>query len=96
MGYIIFMIPANIFLRAVGPHRQLGVAVIAFGVMICCLSTARDSGAVLGIRILVGCFQAFIQGLGVYQSFWYKRDEIATRAGRSSTISRPLLRLFPS
>jgi hypothetical protein len=50
--------------------------------MICCLSVAKSSGAVLGIRILVGCFQAFIQGIGVYQSFWYKRDEVATRAGK--------------
>lgn len=76
------MIPANIFLRAIGPHRQLGTAVTAFGVMICCLSAAKSSGTVLGIRILVGCFQAFIQGVGVYQSFWYKRNEVATRAGK--------------
>ena len=88
------MIPANLFLRVVGPHRQLGAAVIAFGVMICCLSAAKTSGAVLGIRIMVGCFQAFIQGLGVYQSFWYKRDEIATRAGRLFMISTLLLFVF--
>lgn len=35
--------------------------------------------SIAGLRILVGCFEAFIQAGPLYLSFWYKREELATR-----------------
>jgi MFS family permease len=34
-----------------------------------------------GLRILVGCGEAFIQAAPLYLTFFYKRDQLATRGG---------------
>ena len=75
------MLPGNVLLRFTGPHRQLGGSVVFFGVLVCCLAAARGYQAVLALRIFIGCGQALIQGLGLYVSLWYRRDELATRSG---------------
>ncbi|RFU80358.1 hypothetical protein TARUN_1824 [Trichoderma arundinaceum] len=44
----------------------------------------------LALRVLIGAATAFLQSLTLYTSLWYKRDEIATRAGifySASTIA---------
>jgi hypothetical protein len=76
------MLPGNIFLRTLRPHRQLGAAVLIFGALLCGMSAAKNYQTVLALRILIGAAQAFIQGLGLYTSVWYKRDEVATRGGK--------------
>jgi len=81
VGYIICMIPSNIMLRVIPPHMFFGVPVILFGVFACAMASARSYGAVLTIRILIGGCQSFVQSLSTYASLWYKRDEVATRAG---------------
>ena len=75
------MLPGNILLRYIGPQRQLGGAVVIFGMLVACMAAAQGYHTVLALRILVGCAQALIQGLGLYISLWYKRNELATRAG---------------
>ncbi|KAF8851304.1 MFS general substrate transporter [Acephala macrosclerotiorum] len=90
VGYMVFMLPANLGMRVIGPPRQLGAAVIFFGVCGTCLSAAKSYGAVIGLRILIGMGEAFVQVGLLYFSFWYKRDEVATRAAvcyTSATIS---------
>ena len=82
VGYIIFMLPGNILLRFFVPHHQLSVTVGTFGALLCGMSAARNYQTVLALRILIGSAQAFIQGLGLYVSLWYKRDEAATRGGK--------------
>ncbi|KAH8805236.1 retrograde regulation protein 2 [Xylogone sp. PMI_703] len=82
VGYIILMLPGNICLRYVLPHMQLGG--------IACMAAAHNYHTILALRILVGAAQAFIQGLGLYVTLWYKRDEVATRGAiyySASTIS---------
>ena len=60
---------------------------------------AKSYGAVLGLRMLVGVAQAFVQGLGIYASLWYLRTEVAFRGGEFvsidvNVISRSLLFLL--
>jgi 4-hydroxybenzoate polyprenyltransferase len=76
------MFPANTLVRLIQPQRMIGSAVVIFGVLIICLSAAKSYGAVLAIRILVGCFQCTVQTIGLYTPFWYQRNEVATRAGK--------------
>jgi hypothetical protein len=78
------MLPGNICLRYVLPHIQLGGSVITFGVLVACMAAAQNYQTILALRILIGAAQAFIQGLGLYVTLWYKRDEVATRGGKSS------------
>ncbi|KAH8820252.1 major facilitator superfamily domain-containing protein [Xylogone sp. PMI_703] len=90
VGYMVFMLPANLGMRIVGPPRQLGAAVIFFGVCGTCLSASKAYGTVIALRILIGLGEAFVQVGLLYFSFWYKRDEVATRAAvyyTSATIS---------
>jgi MFS family permease len=82
VGYMVFMLPANLGMRVIGPPRQLGIAVIFFGVCGTCLSASKNYGTVMGLRVLIGMGEAFVQVGLLYFSFWYKRDEVATRAGR--------------
>jgi MFS family permease len=80
---MVFMLPANLGMRVIGPPRQLGIAVIFFGVCGICLAAAKNYGAVMGLRVLIGMGEAFVQVGLLYFSFWYKRDEVATRAGKA-------------
>ncbi len=83
VGYIVFMLPGNLCLRF--PHVSapvlIGGSVLLFGAFCTALGGSQNYETVLALRIFVGASQAFIQGLGLYLSFWYKRDELATRSG---------------
>jgi MFS family permease len=83
---MVFMLPANLAMRVVGPPRQLGLAVIFFGVCGTCLATAKNYATVVGLRVLIGIGEAFVQVGLLYLSFWYKRDEMASRAGTYPTF----------
>ena len=78
------MLPGMLILRVIGPHRQIGGATAVFGVLVCCLAASKKYGTVLALRILIGVFQSLNQGISVYTSLWYKRDELATRGGVSN------------
>lgn len=81
------MLPANVILRFLTPHYVLGGCVMVFGVLVASMAAAQNTATILALRILVGFAQAFIQGLGLYVSFWYKRDELATRSGKLQSYS---------
>jgi len=84
------MFPANIGLRMfperLPPHYILGGSALLFGGFLAAMSGAQGYATALSMRILIGSSQAFIQGLGLYSSMWYKRDEVATRGGEFSNI----------
>jgi MFS family permease len=75
------MLPGNIALRALGPNKTIALACISFGTVVCGLSQAHNYATVMGLRVLVGIGEAFIQGGGLYLSVWYSRHELGTRAG---------------
>lgn len=79
VGYVLFMLPANIFLRWIRPYLLVGGAIVCFGTLLCGMSAAQTYGAVLATRILIGAAQAFVQGIGMYSSLWYTRRELAIR-----------------
>ena len=76
------------------PHVRapllLASSVVLFGAFCTALAGSQTYATVLTLRIFVGGAQAFIQGLGLHSSFWYKRDELATRSG---TFLIPILAL---
>jgi hypothetical protein len=86
VGYIIFMFPGNIGLKVIRPNIILGGACLLFGAFLVSTSAAQNYATVLSMRILLGATQAFIQGLGLYVTIWYRRDEVATRSGKSYYI----------
>lgn len=77
------MFPGNIGLRILPPHYILGGCALLFGSFLTGMSGTKGYETALAMRILLGATQAFIQGLGLYASMWYKRDEVATRGGES-------------
>lgn len=90
VGYMVFILPANIGMRVIGPPRQIGLAVIFFGICGTCLSAVHGYGPILGLRLLIGLGEALVQVGLLYFSFWYKRDEVATRAGKKSSYSQAI------
>jgi MFS family permease len=75
------MLPGNVLLRSAPPWLLIGGAVVTFGVLLCGMSAAPNYQTVLALRILIGLAQALVQGIGLYSSLWYKRNELATRGG---------------
>lgn len=45
----------------------------------CRLCLAKNWQTIAGVRVIVGCLEAFIQAGPLYLSIWYKREELATR-----------------
>lgn len=78
------MLPGNVVLRVFPPHYVLGGSALLFGAFLTAMAGAQGYETAISMRILIGSAQAFIQGLGLYASMWYKRDEVATRGGESS------------
>jgi MFS family permease len=76
------MFPGNVLLRWSPPWLLIGVAIIIFGMLLCVMSAAHNYQTVLALRILIGLAQAMVQGIGMYSSLWYKRNELATRGGK--------------
>lgn len=87
VGYVLFMLPANIFLRWIRPYLLVGGAIVCFGTLLCGMSAAQTYGAVLATRILIGAAQAFVQGIGMYSSLWYTRRELAIRGCTLACVS---------
>ncbi|KAF2100206.1 MFS general substrate transporter [Rhizodiscina lignyota] len=81
IGYVICILPANLSVRFLKPHRQIGGCVVLFAILSCCMADAKNAGTVLALRIIFGFISAFLQALTIYTSMWYKKNELATRTG---------------
>lgn len=81
VGYVIFMLPAVVFIRHLKANRQIGGCCIAFAVLSTCMAASKNAATILALRFFIGVASVFLQGISVYTSMWYKRDEIATRGG---------------
>jgi MFS family permease len=90
VGYLVFMIPANLNLRWVGAPTQIGIATLLFGVASISQSAIHTYAQALGIRVIIGAGEAFVQVGILYFSYWYRRNEVATRLAvyyTSATLS---------
>ncbi|KAJ9641318.1 hypothetical protein H2204_002996 [Knufia peltigerae] len=79
VGYIVFQLPGDIFLRVVTPPVQLGIALCVWGTFTASCAAANSYSALAGLRFGVGMGEAFLQAGVIYLSLWYKRNELATR-----------------
>jgi hypothetical protein len=86
---MVFELPAALSLRLIRPGWAYGTAVLLFGVFACCLSSVKTYGALLGIRLLIGLAEAFVQTGWVFLSLWYKHDELSTRTGTPPRTPSP-------
>lgn len=95
VGYMVFMLPANLGMRIIGPPRQLGIAVIFFGACGTCLSASKNYGTIMGLRVLIGMGEAFVQVGLLYFSFWYVIfSESSDCPSHMFCEAFPLFRLF--
>ncbi|KAH8705207.1 putative pantothenate transporter [Talaromyces proteolyticus] len=80
IGYIVFQLPGNLLLRKITPPMQLSGALIVWGTFTALISTSRHYAAVAGLRVAIGAAEAFVQAAPLYLTFWYKREQLASRA----------------
>lgn len=78
------MLPSNLAMRVISPPKMIGTAIIFFGICTLCLAATKKYAAILVLRVLNGSGQAFVQVAFLYFSIWYKRSEVATRAGEAT------------
>jgi MFS family permease len=62
IGYIVFQLPATVFIKKVGPPLQFGVAMIAWGALTACTTSIHSKGALLALRFLIGSCESAVQG----------------------------------
>ncbi|KIX01451.1 uncharacterized protein Z518_09177 [Rhinocladiella mackenziei CBS 650.93] len=78
-GYLACIFVGNLFIRKLGPKIMLGFAVVAFGVLVCCMCEARGYGDLIGLRFGIGAAEALLQSTPLYMAIWYGRDELGKR-----------------
>ncbi|KAI9263988.1 major facilitator superfamily domain-containing protein [Helicostylum pulchrum] len=90
-GYVLFHIPSNLLVKKLRPSRWISSTMILWGV--CSLSQAftHNAAGLIACRFFLGVFET---GVGpstpLFLSFWYQRDELATRVAiyfGSSTVA---------
>ncbi|KAK4182953.1 putative transporter [Podospora australis] len=79
IGFLIFQLPGSILVRVLTPPIQLGTALVVWGGATAVMTVAQNWQTIAGLRVVVGSFEAFIQGAPLYLTFWYKPHELATR-----------------
>ncbi len=76
----LFAVPSNVLLKLARPSRWFAVLMFIWGAVSMCLGVATNGSTVIGVRFLIGVFQAgFLPGLVYYLAFWYRADERSLR-----------------
>ncbi|TRM57905.1 major facilitator superfamily domain-containing protein [Schizophyllum amplum] len=80
-SYSIFEVPSNVFLKRLRPSIWLSGLMLLWGVMMTLQGVVTNYPSLVGIRILLGTFEAgLFPGVNYYLSCWYKRSEFGIRA----------------
>ncbi|ROV94274.1 hypothetical protein VMCG_08639 [Cytospora schulzeri] len=80
VAYGLFEIPSNVLLKKLRPSRWIAILMFGWGACSMGLSGAHNYGTVVGVRFLLGFFEAgLFPGLVYYLTFWYKSDERSIR-----------------
>ncbi|KAM5351066.1 hypothetical protein ACJ41O_003789 [Fusarium nematophilum] len=82
VSYIVFEIPSNIVCKLMGPGWFLPLLTVLFGA--CSIGTGYVTTVpqMMGIRFLLGIFEAgMLPGIAYYLSRWYRRSELTFRLG---------------
>ncbi|RDB23798.1 hypothetical protein Hypma_008967 [Hypsizygus marmoreus] len=80
-SYAIFEVPSNVFLKRLRPSIWLSAMMLLWGVMMTVQGLVHDFGGLMGMRWMLGVFEAgLFPGVNYYLSCWYKRSEFGIRA----------------
>ena len=81
VGFVVGQ-PAGVYsLRKFTPRIVLGVAVLVWGMNICCLIAAKNGTQAAGIRVVIGFAEGLDHAALLYLSLWYTASELALRSG---------------
>ncbi|KAI9312214.1 putative MFS transporter, partial [Dichotomocladium elegans] len=79
-GYVIFHIPSNLVVKRLRPSRWISATMILWGISSICQAAAHNASGLIACRFWLGAFET---GVGpstpLFLSFWYQREELATR-----------------
>jgi len=79
--YAFFEVPSNIFLKRLRPSVWLSFLMFGWGIMMTIQGLVHNYGGLLGMRWLLGTFEAgLFPGVNYYLSCWYKRSEFGLRS----------------
>jgi MFS family permease len=67
--------------RLIPPHIYLSLCVLAWGVLASLQSLSTSFATLLILRALLGISEAAFAGVPFYLSFFFRREELATRTG---------------
>ncbi|KAF7932666.1 uncharacterized protein EAE98_003965 [Botrytis deweyae] len=79
-SYILFEFPSNLILRRLPPSLWLTIIMTLWGIITVCQGLVRSQSALVGLRFLLGLFEAGFSPGAVYLiSMYYKRYELQWR-----------------
>ncbi|KAJ7281384.1 MFS general substrate transporter [Mycena rebaudengoi] len=80
ISYSIFEVPSNIFLKRLRPSIWFSLIMIMWGLMMTLQGLAHNYGGLVGLRWMLGTFEAGLYpGMAYYLSCWYRRSELGIR-----------------
>jgi MFS family permease len=80
IAYTIFEVPANWFLKRMGPSKWFALLLCAWGTISMCLGAVQNYAGLTAARFMLGVFEAGLApGLAFYISFWYRSNERSIR-----------------
>ncbi|OJJ47853.1 hypothetical protein ASPZODRAFT_158726 [Penicilliopsis zonata CBS 506.65] len=78
--YVVFEMPANIFLKKVGPRNFIPLASVSWGLVSMCTGFVQNKTQLIVVRLLLGaCEAGYFPGICLYLGFWYCRRELGVR-----------------
>ncbi|KAG2214590.1 hypothetical protein INT46_008135 [Mucor plumbeus] len=79
-GYVLFHIPSNLVVKRLKPSRWISGTMIMWGICSLCQAFTHSASGLIVCRFFLGVFET---GVGpstpLFLSFWYQREELATR-----------------
>ncbi|KAL0471107.1 major facilitator superfamily domain-containing protein [Neurospora intermedia] len=80
--YLLFEVPSNVLLKALGPRFYLPLLVCGFGLVSLCTAFVTNFGGLMGARAVLGVFEGgAMPGMAFFLSTFYKREELLFRIG---------------
>ena len=90
VGYVACEIPSNLLLVRYGARRWLSRIMITWGLASCATMFVVGTTSLIGVRILVGIFEAgFVPGVLLYLTYWIP-DSHRARANGFLMMSQPV------
>jgi len=78
--YILFEVPSNMLIRKVRPSGYLGGLMFCWGIVNMCMGFVQTYAGLVGLRILLGAFEAgVLPGIIYLTSMYYRRYEYQKR-----------------